>query len=131
MKQVYHSWEKWEDNRHGFYDSCSAEERSVKLNKVVEMFNSKELTDKFMQRIINEWKYACEHNLSNPSMNRVAWLGQSACCLYAQIPSTVTMEAWSLLTPEVQERSNAIAERKIKQWEAKQNSTTQLCIELI
>ena len=31
----------------------------------------------------------------------IAYLGQGACCLYAEVPSTVTMEAWNLLDKEI------------------------------
>lgn len=130
MERIYHSWEKWEDNHNGFYDSCVSSEREQKINKVLELFNSEALTTEFMGRVVNEWKYACEQNLTNTTMNRIAWLGQSACCLYAKVPSTVTMEAWSLLSEEVQERSNRIAEEKIKYWESKHRLTNQLCINL-
>lgn len=130
MKQIYHTWDKWEDHQHGFYENCPQGEKENLLNRVVELFNSAFLTDQFMQKVTDSWKYACEHNLTNLSINRIAWLGQSACCLYAKVPSTVTMEAWSLLTPEVQERSNQIAEAKIKQWESKHITSNQLCINL-
>lgn len=130
MKQIYHTWDKWEDHQHGFYDSCPQGEKENLLKLAVEMFNSEHATYQNMQRVVDEWKYSCEHNLTNTTMNRVAWLGQSACCLYARIPSTVTMEAWSLLSPEVQERSNQIAESRIRFWEINYLKSSQLCINL-
>jgi len=52
-------------------------------------------------------------------MNKVAYLGQSACALYSKIPSTVTMEAWSLVPSEFQSIANSIANEIIVEWEEK------------
>ena len=128
--RIYHPWNLWEDYKAGFYDNCSGEEKKQKIDKVIEMFSSAELTEKYMRRVITEWKYSCEHNLTNSSMNKIAYLGQGACCLYASIPSTVTMEAWSKLTKEVQDRSNSIAEKILTEWNNR-NKNLQLCLNII
>ncbi len=83
-----------------------------------------------MNRVLDEWKYSCEHNLSNESLNKIAYLGQAACCLYSEIPSTITMEAWSLLSEGVKDRSNSIALKIIKKWELN-NKHIQLCLNII
>ena len=128
-KRVYHPYNRWEDYKHGFYDSCSGKEKDIKINKVIEMFSSEELTVEYMNLVIEKWKYSCEHNLTNESLNQIAYIGQSACCLYAEIPNSVTMEAWSKLPKEVQDRSNSIAEKVIKKWNDK-NKLIQLCLSL-
>lgn len=115
-KRIFHSWDKWEDYQNGFYENCSGAEKTEKINKVIEMFNSPELTRQNMFAIVNNWTYSCEHNLTNPSLNKIAYIGQAACCLYAGIPNSVTMEAWSLLSKEVQERANADAQEALDLW---------------
>jgi protoheme ferro-lyase len=129
MKRIYHPYWLWEDYKAGFYDNVSGDQKQILLKKVVEMFNSKSLTKENMLRVINEWIYSCEHNLTNDSLNKIAYIGQGACCLYAGVPSTITMEAWSLLTNEVKERSNKIALDVINQWESN-NKFIQLCLKL-
>lgn len=127
MERVYHHYEKWEDYPAGFYNACSGKEKESKIQKVIEMFNSELLTREFMTKVISEWKYSCEHNLTNPAMNQIAYIGQSACCIYAEVPSTATMEAWSLLSNEVQYRSDSIAREVLEIWKTKNN---QLCLNL-
>ena len=129
MKRIYHPYWLWEDYKAGFYDNVSGDQKQILLKKVVEMFNSKSLTKENMLRVINEWIYSCEHNLTNDSLNKIAYIGQGACCLYAGVTSTITMEAWSLLTNEVKERSNKIALDVINQWE-NNNKFIQLCLKL-
>jgi hypothetical protein len=116
IERVHHHWEKWEDYKAGFYNNLSGKEKRGMIDKVVEMFSSKELTEKYMEKAINEWYYSCEQNLTNNGMNKIAYIGQAACCIYAGIPATITMEAWSSVPLEFQEIANGIAESKLIKW---------------
>ena len=129
MNRIYHPYWKWEDHKAGFYDNISGALKLELIQKGIEMFNSEKLTRENMFFIVDNWRFSCEHNLSNPSMNKIAYIGQGACCIYAGIPSTITMELWSMLTKEVQDRSNKIALEAIERWN-KQNKLIQLCLNI-
>tara|TARA_Y100000310_G_scaffold208355_1_gene208949 strand:- start:1074 stop:1475 length:402 start_codon:yes stop_codon:yes gene_type:complete len=116
QNRIYHHYSLWEDHKNGFYNNCSGDSKKEKIQKAIKMFNSERLTRKYMDKIINEWKYSCEHNFTNPSLNRIAYIGQAACCLYGNIPNTVTMEAWNMLDRKVKNRSNMIAEEVLSTW---------------
>lgn len=127
VKRIYHPYWLWEDWKNGFFETLSGKEREIKVQSCLEMFRSEELTRANMYRVIQEWKYSCEHNLTNLSMNRIAYIGQAACCIYDGIPSSVTMASWRLLSKEDQDRSDNIALEVIKAWE-EQNKAIQLCL---
>lgn len=127
--RIYHPFWLWEDHKHGFYNNSSGEHKKKHIEKCLEMFNSEKLTRQFMFRVVDEWKHSMEHNLTNESLNQIAYIGQSACCLYAGIPNTVTMECWSMLTKEVQNRSDEIAKEAIERWK-QTNKIIQLCLSL-
>ena len=129
MKQIYHRYEVWEDHKHGFYNNLSGSEKEGKIQLVIEMFSDASKTREMMNRVVNEWKFSCEHNLTNNGLNKIAYIGQSACCLYGEIPATITMEAWSLLPKDIQDRSDMIAQKAINQW-IKQNKNLQLCLSI-
>lgn len=129
MNRIYHPYWRWEDFKAGFYDNCSGDKKTILIKSVIEMFSSEELTRTNMYRV-QEWQYSCEHNLTNISLNRIAYIGQSACCIYASVPSTVTMEAWSLLSKDIQTRSDLIAEEFLNYWLEK-NKRIQLCLNFI
>ena len=118
ITRIYHHWEKWEDHKNGFYNNVSGAEKKELIEKVVEMFKSPELTKQFMNKAIKKWFFSCQHNLTNNGMNKIAYLGQAACCLYAGVPSTVTMEAWSKVPYEFQEIADGIALEQLKEWES-------------
>lgn len=127
IKRVYHPFNVWEDYKNGFYNNCTGKEKESKIKSALEMFNDSGLTSLYMNKVIEEWKYSCEHNLTNDSMNKIAYIGQAACCIYDNIPNTVTMEVWSMLDKEVQDRSNNIAEQVIEKWKSN-NKLIQLCL---
>ena len=129
LKQVYHHWNLWEDHKHGFYNNCSGEEKKKKKKLVEEMFNSKEETERCMIHVVENWRFSMEHNLTNPSINKIAYIGQCACCYYAGIPNTITMEVWGTLPQEVRERSDMIAKKAIEHWK-KTNKYIQTCLSL-
>ena len=117
LKRIYHPYWLWEDYKAGFYNSCSGTEKKEKIESVLQMFNSEKLTTEFMNRVITEWKYSCEHNLTNESMNKIAYIGQGACCLFSNIPYQITMNAWNKLDLNIRIKADIIAKITIKQWE--------------
>jgi hypothetical protein len=129
MERIYHPYWLWEDYVSGFYDNVAGEQKKVCINKCLEMFNSELLTIENMNYVVDNWKYSMEHNLSNNSLNHIAYIGQSACCNYAKIPNSITMECWSMLTKEVQERANKNAISAIERWK-ENNKFIQLCLKL-
>lgn len=127
MERIYHRYELWECYKAGFFRNVSGDEKKLLENKVIELFENSNLTEKYMNKVIDEWKYSCEHNLTNISLNRVAWLGQSACCLYAKIPYKITMEMWRYVSEEKRNIACQIAEKIINKYE---QQNFQLCLKI-
>jgi len=75
--------------------------------------------EKGLRRVLSEWPVSCEHFLSNPSMNRIAWLGQAAMCIEAGVPA-VYRGGFKFLSSSCQEDANALALRYLKLWELRQ-----------
>jgi hypothetical protein len=126
IERIYHSYDKWEDHKAGFYDNISGKDKDRMIKKVIELFTNPEETRKYMIRVVKEWIFSCQHNLTNESMNKIAYLGQGACCLYAGIPSTVTMEAWSKVPEEFRNIADSIAIDVLELWEFRHIETLKL-----
>ena len=82
-----------------------------------------------MKKAVDEWKYSLEQNFSNSSINKIAYLGQAACCLYRGVPSTATMEGWHLVSERDRNRADKIAAGLIKKWKSN-NKNLQLCLNM-
>lgn len=117
MERIYHPYDKWEDYKAGFYDNVSGKNKDELIKKVIELFSNPELTKVYMMKVIDEWNYSCEHNLTNYSMNRIAYIGQAACCLYSKVPCYITMNAWNKVDYNLRNEADKIANLIIKQWE--------------
>ncbi len=87
-------------------------------------------TDKFseiLEKIITEWKYSCEHYLTNKAMNRIAWLGPSSMCYATGVPSKYCA-GFNLLTPLEQEIANNLALKYLNKW-MKENNRKELTMD--
>lgn len=113
--RIYHAWDKWEDHRHGFYGGMEyAKDNTLQL--YADMLRDLTKFEGALQVITTEWRYSCEHNLTNTTMNRIAYLGQAACALLYNVPSSVSMGGYNLLTSDEQKAADAMAEKYLNLW---------------
>lgn len=120
MKKISHPYYKWEDWQNGLF---IPETFTTKLIEKIKL--SKDLLtncEEFritMKKMIKEWRFASEENLSDTNINRQAWLGQAACCYKHKNPEHITRYAWREMTEEEQTMANLEADKIIKEFEKK------------
>lgn len=124
MRRIWHHYHKWEDYQNGMWRTAPKDEHEKLIKKAVR-FMSKKSFGAAMEKVVLNWPYACEHNLSNTSANRQAWLGQAACCYKIKVPEYITRQAWAMLTETKREIANGYADKWINIWE-KNNKAIQL-----
>lgn len=127
MERIYHPYYLWEDWKFGMWRNVFGGEREQLFKKAIEFTGNAELYGNFMLRIIKEWPYACEHNLSSTSINRQAFIGHCACCLALNCPENITRLAWHTLTQEQQGKANMKADIAIVTWEKQYNLKGKKC----
>ena len=116
MTRVYHPYTAWEDFQNKMWDTLPRSEENAMLQRAVQFTGDATLYGSFMLRVIEEWPTACEHNLTNEGMNRLAWIGHAATCLAIQCPEYITRKAWSFLTQQQRDDANAQAENAVQLW---------------
>lgn len=97
----------------------SVSDRKKYLKLAIEFTGDHKKYGRFMLRVANEWKYSCEHNLSNVTQNRKAWIGHAATALAIGCPEDITRQAWSYLSDDQQNKANHKADKAILYWEHK------------
>lgn len=117
MDRIYHTWDKWECYRAGFFevnppkgmtdDDCLNTYKTLLLD--IEEFK------RVMRLIIHEWVNSCEHNLTNERMNRIAWMGQSSLCYKYKIPSRYR-GGYNLLSEGERNAADQAALELINEW---------------
>lgn len=125
--RIYHTYEKWECHKAGFYaskvDGMTQEECE---NAYADFLSDDAKFRAALDGILAEWKYSCEHYLTNRSMNRIAWLGQAAACYAIKIPSRYCA-GFNLMTQEQQQIANNTAYEYLNKWLA-ENGRSQVTI---
>jgi len=114
--RVFHTYEKWECFRAGFYATKKEGMTKAQCEQYyAEFLASPERFTKALQGVISEWKNSCEHYLTNASMNRIAWLGQASVCYESGIPSQFC-SGFNLLTEKQQDDANKLALVYLNKW---------------
>jgi hypothetical protein len=116
MKRIFHPWYLWEDYKYNFYGGVKSYEKNKSAAKYADFLRNLPLFEETLQKVITEWKYSCEHNLTNDSMNRIAYLGQACMAYTYNSPSQFSMGGYSLMTPEEQKAADAMAEKYLNLW---------------
>ena len=114
--RIYHTWDKWECYRDGFYkerpDGMTQEEGEEKYREFLADLPRFESS---LQEVIADWKFSCEHYLTNDRMNRIAWLGQASVAHALGIPSCCR-GGYHRLTEEQKKAADEMALSYLNKW---------------
>lgn len=119
MKRVYHPYHLWEDYLAGMWRKVDSSEEKIFLEKAIAFTGDHLLYGSWMMKVIEQWPITCEHNLTDPTQNRRAWIGHCAAALGINCPEYITRLAWGFLNQGQQDRANADADKAIEAWELK------------
>lgn len=115
-QQIFHPFTLWEDAKAGMYRR-SSECEHLHIASAITILSNSLICNQSMRMVIECWRFASEHNMSNLKRNRRAWLGQSACCFTAGCPEYCTKTAWGMLPQAIQDKANGIAQVIISEWD--------------
>ena len=122
--RIFHTFDKWECYKAGFYATSVEGKTADECERAyAEFLKNSELFKSACCRVISEWKYSCEHYLTNTAMNRIAWMGQASACIAEGLPNKYC-SGFNLLSEEEQLIANNIALDAINQWMKNNNRKT-------
>ena len=114
--RIYHSWERWECFRAGFYaerpKDMTVEEGQERYR---EFLADAARFEAALIGVTTEWKHSCEHYLTNDRMNRIAWLGQASVAYALGIPS-LCRGGYHALSEDQKSAADALALRYLNLW---------------
>lgn len=115
--RIYHTWEKWECFRAGFYEERPPEGMTQDQGeeKYREFLADLKAFEKALKAITSEWKFSCEHYLTNDRMNRIAWLGQASVAYALGIPSCCR-GGYHRLTDKQKKAADEMALKWLNKW---------------
>lgn len=115
--RVYHTWEKWECYKAGFYAERppggmtqeQGEEQYHDFLADLKRFRAA------LEVVTGDWKFSCEHYLTNDRMNRIAWLGQASVAQALGVPS-ICRGGYQRLTQTQKDAADALALEYLNKW---------------
>lgn len=115
--RVFHEWEDWECYPAGFYGDKPPKGMTVpECEEAYRDFLADiPAFESALQRVITEWKYSCEHYLTNQKMNRIAWLGQASMCLVNGVPARFC-GGYNMLSADQKEAADRKAHEYLNKW---------------
>lgn len=116
IERVYHPYWLWEETHTNMWRQV--EDRAEWLQRAIEFTGDARTYGDWMLEVVREWPYSCEHNLTNLTQNRRAWIGHAACALAFNCPEDIVREAWGHLSEMQQRLANRKADEAIEIWEA-------------
>lgn len=115
IEQIYHPYWLWEDQK--MYTPFSSKKDMGRIQKAIDLLSNPKSFESVALEMIRAYKHSCEHNLTNPSMNRIAYIGQASCFFAHDIREDETRAAWAYLTEDQRNAANAVAEKVLRIWE--------------
>lgn len=123
MTRVWHRYEQWECL--AMYQPNTTVDADTAKQRYATFLASPNQFAAAIERVFAEWPIACEHFLTDESMNRIAWIGQASAALALGIPRHYRA-GFMLLSDAEQRQANRIAATALHRWErthAQQNRT--------
>lgn len=116
IERIYHPYWLWEDQK--MYTPFSTKKDEGRIQKVIDLLTDLDEFERVAREMVHAYKYACEHNLTNTGLNRIAYIGQASCFFKDDIREDETRFAWGYLTEEQREKANAVAQKILEEWES-------------
>jgi hypothetical protein len=114
--RIFHTFDKWECFKHGFYENSVKDKSNAECEQIfIDVLSNLDLFETLLQRVVSEWKYSCEHYLTNKAMNRLAYLGQACVCLHSGVPAAYS-GAWFKLDKTQRDEANKMALKYLNLW---------------
>lgn len=114
--RIFHTFDKWEAVAAGFFaPGIKGRDKADCEQEYGAFLSDPNAFAAGIQKVFNEWPNSCEHNLTNSSMNRIAWIGQAAACAERGLPSTFRA-GFSILPLDKQTEANELALTYLNKW---------------
>jgi len=110
MKRFYAHYNTWEAYHAGLYKLGINE---AMVENSITLLTDTKLFEETAGEVLNKWPISTKINMTNPSRNKQAWVGQSACCYKYGSNEDSTKEAWNKMNEADKQKANIIADNII------------------
>lgn len=119
IKRIFHRFELCEEFKTDMWRMAPLEKRESLQEYSRNLMIEYDCFEEICRKVVDEWVFSCESNLTASSINHQAWIGHAACAMNHNAPEDITRLAWRTLTEEQQDLANLAADRAIEYWRQK------------
>ena len=119
IKRIFHRFEKCEEYKTNMWRMVPIEIRDDLQEYSRNLMIEHDVFEAVCKKVVDEWPFSCEANLTASSVNHQAWIGHAACAYNHNAPEDITRLAWRTLTEEQQDLANKAADKAIEYWRQK------------
>lgn len=112
IKQHWTPYWEWEDYHNGMWKKGNED----RLQEAIEFTGNWQKYGAAMLDVIFAWSRTMLNSLTNPSVNKRAFLGHCAVSYTIGITEDITRAAWKLLTDQQRYDADLIAQQTIQTW---------------
>lgn len=114
--RIFHPYQDWELIDYNFYGNAHLKWSKLQCeHKYKQFLQNIDLFKETMNELSIKCPKSCEHNLTNKSMNRIAFLGQASVAYKYKIPC-IYSSGFQLLTDEEKLAANNVAFEFLNNW---------------
>lgn len=115
ISQEYKPYWDWECYNNGMWEHSRAN-KNILLNTAISFTSNTELYGYYMDIVVFEWPNTMLHHLTNPSINKKAFIGHCACSYARKLPENIVRKAWKFLNNNQQDQANDKASKAYLKW---------------
>lgn len=115
MNRICHPWHLWECYKSGFYDDNQLSKEDNETKYMNYFYNTNGFK-RDMNSLVKNWKHSSEHFLLNPTINRIAWVGQACVFRSIGVPRKYKY-AYNSLPQDIQLLNNKAAKEFINEFQ--------------
>jgi hypothetical protein len=116
IKQVWIPYWQWEDWLNGMWHTLPQRDEPVMLQRAILFTGNYKIYGAAMRAVIKQWPNTMLNSLTNPSINKRAFLGHCACSFAINCPEYITRQAWHLLSEQQRVKADNEAQQTIDLW---------------
>lgn len=119
IKRIFHRFELCEEFKTDMWRMVPIEKREALQEYSRNLMIEYDCFEQVCRKVVDEWPFSCESNLTASSINHQVWIGHAACAINHNAPEDITRLAWRTLTEEQQDLANLAADNAIEYWREK------------
>ena len=124
-ERVFYHYEDLEEYHGGLWRIVRGQQRKRNMEAAADLLRCPKAFKEVMRRVLAEWPRSCEAAFTSEDSNRIAWLGQAACCLSVGSPEENTRACWNTLSQPEQDEANRVAGEVLDEWRTQYRRRTQ------